>query len=104
MDFSKKYDISVYLTEEQLNKRIAEIVCGVTSALLPDLYPIMACTSDSWAISHSPALCCAGILSPVNTCFSFYAKRAWGTECHGRAKKHKAFGRWLICHTLYTRF
>ena len=25
MDFSKKYDISVYLTEEQLNKRIAEI-------------------------------------------------------------------------------
>ena len=30
MDFSKKYDISVYLTEEQLNKRIAEIGAQIT--------------------------------------------------------------------------
>lgn len=30
MDFSKKYDISVYLTEEQLNKRIAEIGVQIT--------------------------------------------------------------------------
>lgn len=30
MDFSKKYDISVYLTEEQLNKRIAEIGTQIT--------------------------------------------------------------------------
>ena len=30
MDFSKKYDISVYLTEEHLNKRIAEIVAQIT--------------------------------------------------------------------------
>ena len=29
-DFSKKYDISVYLTEEQLNKRIAEIGAQIT--------------------------------------------------------------------------
>ena len=32
MDFSKKYDISVYLTEEQLNKRIAEIGAQITEA------------------------------------------------------------------------
>ena len=30
MDFSKKYDISVYLTEEQINKRIAEIGSQIT--------------------------------------------------------------------------
>ena len=30
MDFSKKYDISVYLTEEQINKRIAEIGAQIT--------------------------------------------------------------------------
>ena len=30
MDFNKKYDISVYLTEEQLNKRIAEIGAAIT--------------------------------------------------------------------------
>ena len=30
MDFSKKYDISVYLTEEHLNKRIAEIGAQIT--------------------------------------------------------------------------
>ena len=32
MDFSKKYDISVYLTEEQLNKRIAEIGAYISFA------------------------------------------------------------------------
>lgn len=30
MDFSKKYNISVHLTEEQLNKRIAEIGVAIT--------------------------------------------------------------------------
>ena len=30
MDFSKKYDILVYLTEEQINKRIAEIGAQIT--------------------------------------------------------------------------
>ena len=30
MDFSKKYNISVHLTEEQLNKRIAEIGAAIT--------------------------------------------------------------------------
>ena len=30
MDFSKKYDISVYLTEEQLNARVAEIGAQIT--------------------------------------------------------------------------
>lgn len=30
MDFSKKYNISVHLTEEQLNKRIAEIGAQIT--------------------------------------------------------------------------
>lgn len=30
MDFSKKYNISVHLTEEQLNKRIAEIGAEIT--------------------------------------------------------------------------
>ena len=30
MDFSKDYDISVHLTEEQLNKRIAEIGADIT--------------------------------------------------------------------------
>ncbi len=33
MDFSKKYDISVYLTEEQLNKRIAEIGAQITEKI-----------------------------------------------------------------------
>ena len=30
MDFSKDYNISVHLTEEQLNKRIAEIGADIT--------------------------------------------------------------------------
>ena len=30
MDFSKNYNISVYLTEEQINKRIAEIGAEIT--------------------------------------------------------------------------
>ena len=36
MDFSKKYDISVYLTEEQLNKRIAEIGAQITEKIQGD--------------------------------------------------------------------
>ena len=30
MDYSKKHEISVYLTEEQLNQRIAEIGAQIT--------------------------------------------------------------------------
>lgn len=31
MDFNKKYNISVYLTEEQLNRRIAELGAAITA-------------------------------------------------------------------------
>ena len=31
MDYSKKHEISVYLTEEQLNQRIAEIGAQITN-------------------------------------------------------------------------
>ena len=43
MDYSKKHEISVYLTEEQLNQRIAEIGAQITERFkgvgLSGLYP-----------------------------------------------------------------
>ncbi len=42
MDYNKKHEISVYLTEEQLDKRIAEIGAEITKRFGESPYTLFA--------------------------------------------------------------
>lgn len=53
MDFSKKYDISVYLTEEQLNKRIAEIGAQITEKYRDSQYISFAYSRAQYSLPLS---------------------------------------------------
>ena len=86
MDYSKKHEISVYLTEEQLNQRIAEIGAQITERFkrrvgLSGLYPERDLSPFTTELAKRIAL-------PMTIDF-YISIQLWSTDPFFRCRKYQ---------------
>ena len=86
MDFSKDYDISVHLTEEQLNKRIAEIGADITEKFKGESVYLICILKGSIFFTTELA---KRIKLPMTIDFMSVSSYGAGTESSGKVKIKK---------------
>ena len=86
MDFSKDYNISVHLTEEQLNKRIAEIGADITEKFKGESVYLICILKGSIFFTTELA---KRIKLPMTIDFMSVSSYGAGTESSGKVKIKK---------------
>lgn len=84
MDYSKKHEISVYLTEEQLNQRIAEIGAQITERFKGESVYLVCILKDLSFHNRTCKADCA-----ANDDRFYISIQLWSTDPFFRCRKYQ---------------